>query len=264
MSDMNRRRLLGVSLSTAAAAGLGLLGAPATAASAATPRSCPPLPPVPGMRGNRRANEVWYQLDEIGLYNPTPEFVTAFKAIRAVLQGRYPGVNFEVAMAAAWIGDRESGTYPDGFRSLFEPVRDAMKVMSDSQIAVYQTYYGHDWPGLTFAMIGFGQGVLYDPRRADGAKVHMMDGTPPPGYHCWHAFNRAFQLLDLSAGFWRRFDPLVGLGWALQSTAKPVEDADNTPLARDVVARLTRQWLTMTPEEADQAFMSYPYPAGIS
>jgi hypothetical protein len=264
MSHMSRRRMLGVSLGATAVAGLELLAAPATAASAASPRSCPPLPEVPGMRGNRLANEVWYQLDEVGLYSPSAEFIEAFQAVRGVLSAAYPGINFEGAMTTAWIVARRGDDYPNSFLSMFEPVRDAMQVMSDVQIGVYNTYYPGNWPGLTRAMIDFGQGILYDPRHPIGAKVHMMDGDPPPGYHTWHAFNRAFQLLDISPRYWGRFDPLVGLGWALQSTAKPVEDADNAPLPSSVVAGLARQWLKKTPEESDQAFLSYPYPPGIS
>src|SRR5262249_42957981 len=87
---------------------------------------------------------------------------------------------------------------------------------------------------------------------------------PPPGYHTWHAFNRAFELLGISADYWARFDRLVGLGWALQSTAKPVQEAVNPALPGDVVARLRRQWLQMTPPEADGAFMSFPSRPGIS
>lgn len=264
MTEMSRRRLIGTSLGVAAAAGLGTLAVPgaASAATATAPASKrpPKLAPVPGMRGDRLANEFWYQLDEVALYSPTAEFVDAIMAIKAV----FPG-DFEVAVAQAWVGDRTAGTYPGGFRDLLLPLRDALEVVSAVQKAVHDTYYPCDWTAFTGAMIDFGQGVLYDPRRGAGAMVHMMNGTPPVGYHTWHAFNRGFQLLGISADFWARYDVLVGLGWALQSTAKPVPDAStNKPLPRETVRRLTREWLTKSPSAADDAFMNFPYPPGIS
>jgi hypothetical protein len=36
------------------------------------------LPPVPGMLGDRRTNELWYQLDEIALYNPSQKIRDAY------------------------------------------------------------------------------------------------------------------------------------------------------------------------------------------
>jgi hypothetical protein len=92
----------------------------------------------------------------------------------------------------------------------------------------------------------------------------MMNGNPPVGYHCWHAFNRGFQLLGISPGYWGRYAAINGLGWALQSTAKPARDAVNQPLPRGTVRRLTREWLTKSPTAIDDAFMNFPYPSGIS
>jgi hypothetical protein len=115
----------------------------------------------------------------------------------------------------------------------------------------------------------FGQGVLYDPRRPEGQKVHLMDYTndvePPGGYHVWHSINRAMMLLDIDAVRWRLIDPLVGLGWAVQSIAKPAMDSpDNPRLDPRLLARLAVQWLPRSPAQLDVEFDSIPYPTGIS
>jgi len=119
------------------------------------------------------------------------------------------------------------------------------------------------------AFIDFGQGVLYDPRRPEGQKVHLMDYTndvePPGGYHVWHSINRAMMLLDIDALRWRLIDPLVGLTWAVQSIAKPAMDSpDNPRLDPRLLLRLQLQWLPRTPTQLDTAFDSIPYPVGIS
>lgn len=261
---MNRRRVLGVSVGVATAAGLGLLAMPEAAQAAqadpARPDADPPLPPVPGMRGDRKANEVWYQLDQVGYYHPKQEFIDALTAIAKAVGNE----DVEVGVAEAWYKDRLAGTYPGGFRKLLLPVRDSLRLVADTEAAVFNRYYRRDRPGLVSAMADFGQGILFDPRRPVGNRVHMMDGNPPPGFHAWHAFNRAFEFLGISPHWWRSFDPLVGFGWAVQSTAKPVQETVNTPLPADVVCALADHWLGLTADQLDDAFMTFPYPAGIS
>jgi hypothetical protein len=265
--SLNRRRVLGVSLGATAAVGSALLlGAPHAAAATATATArpfCPDpvIPVVPGMVGDPRANQLWYELDEVGFFNPSQEFIDAIVAIGTALGN--PDV--EVGMAQAWRNDRLAGTYPGSFITLMKPLRAQLKVLSDIQAAVYREYYNCDRPGLISAMAGFGQGILFDPRRPANSKVHMMNGKPPVGYLAWHAFNRAFALLGIKSAFWNGFDPIVGFGWVLQSTTKPVTDADNNPpLPAATVVKLARQWLRMSPRQLDDAFMSFPYPAGIS
>ena len=221
-----------------------------------------PIPVVPGMTGSPRANQCWYTLNQVGYYNPSQQFTDATAAVAQALG--VSSENLEVGIAEAWIDDRLAGTYPGGFISVMAPVRDDLKVLSDIERAVFLEFYGCDPPGLVGAMAGFGQGILYDPRGPVGGEVHMMKGTPPVGYHAWHAFNRAFAFLGISSEYWNRFDPVVAFGWAVQSTAKPVQDAHNPPLPAATVRKLAVQWLHMRPGQIDDAFMSFPYPAGIS
>ena len=261
--NIDRRRMLVGALGAGAIAGLGLLrAAPNAAAAAVTARACPDpvIPVVPGMSGDPRANQCWYQLDEVGYYHPSQEYIDALKAVGAAVGN--PDV--EVGMAELYVNTRKAGTYPASFISAVTPVRASLKVLADTEASVFDEYYGCDWPGLVSAVADFGQGILYDPRRPVGAKVHMMDGNPPPGYLAWHGFNRAFAFLGISPGYWKRLDPVVAFGWAVQSTAKPVSDAHNPPLPATVVKGLAQTWLRMPPRQIDEAFMSFPYPPGIS
>src|SRR6266700_2785914 len=110
IGEMDRRRMLGMSLGAAAIAGLGLLRAAPSAAADVTGSACPDptIPVVPGMSGDPRANQCWFELDEVGLYHPSQEFIDAVTAVAEVLGN--PDV--EVGIAEAWRDDRLAGTYP--------------------------------------------------------------------------------------------------------------------------------------------------------
>lgn len=261
--NLSRRRLLGGALGVSAILGAGLVGRPARALADDGPvADCanPVIPVVPGMAGDPRANELWYQLDQATLFAATPEFQQAIADVSTALGTP----EIEGAVAELYFNTRNAGTYPNAFVSVFAPVRDQMEVISATQVSVFETYYGCDPRGLIGAMADFGQGILYDPRRPAGSIDHMMNGHPPIGYHTWHAFNRAFAFLGISPGYWNRFDRLAVFGWAVQSTAKPVTDAHNPPLPQDVLRALAKQYLRMPPNQVDEAFMSFPYPPGIS
>jgi hypothetical protein len=67
MSSVDRRTLLKLSL-----AGVG-----ATVLLPGTAFADDDLPPVPGMLGDRRANEMWYQFDQVALYQAFQEVLTS-------------------------------------------------------------------------------------------------------------------------------------------------------------------------------------------
>ena len=97
-----------------------------------------------------------------------------------------------------------------------------LKTLSKLQLDNFDRFYRHDDEGLTSAFAAFGQGILFDPRRApDESEVHTMNGNPPNGYHFWHAIQRAQMLLDIDRRRWARINPMLGFAWALQSIAKP-------------------------------------------
>ncbi|WP_433336241.1 hypothetical protein [Spirillospora sp. CA-294931] len=262
--DLDRRRLLRSSAGAAAAAGLGMLGVAAAApAAAATPESrqvprAPQggeLPPVPGMSGDRRANELWYQLDEVTLHHRPPEVMAAFVAIQNYMAG-----GAERGLVDAWQRMVKESAYPSNFTEFVTPIRQPLSVLAEVQAEVFDAVYPRGGHRLAAAFADFGQGVLYDPRHRS---VHTMDGRPPRGYHVWHVYLRAMMFLGLDASRWREIAPLNGFAWAVQTVAKPSEEHPNPPLPRSTVRRLARTWLRRGPERLDIDFQSFPYPAGM-
>ncbi|NYT96201.1 hypothetical protein [Salinispora sp. H7-4] len=167
-------------------------------------------------------------------------------------------------MAYFWLEQRTSGNYPHDYREAWRPLRPQLQLLSEIQLSMLDTYYRRNFGGLMSAFLDFGQGVLWDPRRPDPYRVHIMNGDPTPGYHVWHAYIRAMDLLNVDADRWRSIERLVGAAWHVQSLAKPAYNAPNTPLEPIVVADVKRLWLRRSTEEIDEAFESNPYPAGVS
>lgn len=260
-STYNRRLVLRAALAGAAATVVG--AAVPGAALASSSDTGLDLPDVPGMLGNRKYNEFWYQYDERFLYNPLPEAVTAFQQIRDALGGKADG-----SFYGAYVDSRAAGTYPQGYLDVVLPAKEPLQVISRLQLDLFDEFFQYDPVGLVNAFVDFGQGVLYDPRRPVGYKVHMMDYIPgvrpARGYHVWHSVIQAMSLMDIDRFRWRLIDPVVGLGWAVQSIAQPAIDAtDNPPLDRDLITRLELRWLPRTTAQLDTAFDSVPYPSDI-
>lgn len=250
-TNHTRRHLLRAALGVAAG-GLGLAGVPLGTPAAAAGRPEPPLPDVPGMLGDRRANEFWYQVDEVFLYHPTSQ---VRDAVRAVFEAGAPN------LYQAWLDLVGSPEYPGNFIALMAPVEESLRLLSRLELDLFDTYYRRHDPRLTQAFADFGQGVLYDPRRlADEQPVHTMDGDPPAAYHFWHVVLRAKMLLGVDAQRWREVAPLVGFAWAVQSVARPSNVTVNPPLPHRTLRRLAAGWLHRTPERLDHDFQSFPYP----
>jgi hypothetical protein len=248
-----RRQLLRVALAGAAA--VTVTGLTGTAPAAAVGRDDPGLPEVPGMLGDRRANEFWYQFDEATFYRVSPELKEAYDAI-----ARYLGDDYEASFYQTWRTMRGSAEYPDNFTSYVAPIRAPLAVLSRTQLDVVDRYYPRNPHGLADAFGYFGQGVLYDPRRA--SKIHTMGGDPPGGYHTWYVFMRAMMLLDVDRRHWRGIAPLDAFGWAVQTVAKPNQKEVNPPLPESTVRELKRSWLPRPVHRLDRDFLSFPYPEG--
>ncbi|MGW0422811.1 hypothetical protein [Streptomyces sp. NPDC003015] len=259
-NPLGRRQVLRTSLGTAAAVGLGagglLVAAPgATAAPAAPGRE--EFPEVPGMLGDRRANELWYQFDEVTLYSPSPELEQAYADIAAAL-----GDKWERAIFDTWMSMSKSSDYPRNFTEYVSPIRGPLQVLSATQLGVFDTYYRPYGRGLVGAFADFAQGVLNDPRRP--RPVHTMNGNPPPGYHIWFIFMRAMMLLGIDCHRWERIAPVSAMAWAVQTIAKPDQWNVKEPLPRATVAREAAKWLPRSITRLDRDFQSYPYPEGMS
>ncbi|MFD5631198.1 MULTISPECIES: hypothetical protein [unclassified Streptomyces] len=258
---LDRRRVLRASIGAAALAGLGT--AAVAPARASTGSGAAGLPPVPGMQGDRRANEVWYQLDEVALYQASPELLAAYRAI-----GRHVGGSIESGFRTVWQEMSKSPEYPGNFASFMAPIEAPLRVVSGIQLDVFDSLYRPYDLRLPAAFADFGQGVLYDPRReVVRSPVHTMDslpGRPPVGYHTWHAYMRAMMLLGIDRHRWAAFAPLNAYAWALQSVAKPTTQTPSPPLPRRTVIEFAASWLPRGVRRLDADFQSFPYPVGIS
>ncbi|MFF1478064.1 Tat pathway signal sequence domain protein [Streptomyces sp. NPDC058301] len=214
------------------------------------------------MVGGRRANEFWYQYDMKFYLNPSDEISTVLGQIVGLVGG------FDKTWDV-WLSHYRDGDYPNNFIKFLTPVKDAFAFLSREQRLVYDEYFGGvHRPKLVTALQEFGQGTLYDPRCAEGNKVHMMNFTPPEpthSYHRWHMFLRAFELLNIDAGWWMKVHRLAGMAWELQSMAQPRIDANDNPhLPERTVCEVTAKWVAHSPEQLDRAFAVFPYPADMA
>ncbi|MFG1670726.1 hypothetical protein [Streptomyces sp. Y7] len=259
-NHLGRRQVLRTSVGTAVAVGLGagglLAAAPGASAAVNTPRH-DAFPEVPGMLGDRRANELWYQFDEVTLYNASPELEQAYADIATAL-----GDKWERAIFDTWMSMAKSSEYPHNFTEYVTPIRGPLQVLSKAQLGVLDTYYRPHSRGLVSAFADFAQGVLYDPRRE--RPVHTMNGNPPPGYHIWFIFMRAMTLLGIDRHRWECIAPINAMAWAVQTIAKPDQWNVKEPLPRATVAREAAKWLPRGITRLDRDFQSYPYPEGMS
>ncbi|MDT0387737.1 hypothetical protein [Streptomyces dubilierae] len=259
-NPLGRRQVLRTSLGGAAAVGLGagglLVAAPGATAAPARPGR-DEFPDVPGMLGDRRANELWYQFDEVTLYNSTPELEQAYADIATAL-----GDKWERAIFDTWMSMAKSPDYPRNFTEYVSPIRGPLQILSATQLGVFDTFYRPYGRGLVGAFADFAQGVLNDPRRA--RPVHTMNGNPPPGYHIWFIFMRAMMLLGIDCHRWERIAPINAMAWAVQTIAKPDQWNVKEPLPRATVAREAAKWLPRGVARLDRDFQSYPYPEGMS
>jgi hypothetical protein len=201
-------------------------------------------------------NEFWFQLDDRFLFNvgDHPEIIEAYGVIE--MPDGITNLRAE---------HRANGTYPDGFAEAVEPMRDALQLLSTEQLAVFDAHLGEP-DAVRTALEEFGQGIHFDDRRPPGSKIHMMDTSGPEnpavGFHRWHAIIRAKLVLGIDAERWWEIDRCVGLGWAIQSEAQPVQGSEPNPgLPAERVAELREAWMALTSEEVDDAFDSFPFPA---
>lgn len=258
--ELGRREVLRATLGFSVIAGLGAASALGALPAEAASRAYQDFPPVPGMHGDRRANEFWYQFDNATLFDQAPAVTAAFVAIQQyfadVLAPHYASfVDF-------WITISKSAAFPGNYTALMAPLRPQLEVLSRTEATVFDAFYRPHDPRLVAAFSWFGQGVLYDPRHTP--PVHTMGGTPPVGYHTWHAFMRAMMFLGVDPQRWAAVAPLNGFGWAVQSVAKPNEQVLNPPLPDETVRKLASYWLRRSPQQLDTDFQSFPYPQGIS
>jgi hypothetical protein len=244
-----RRDILRVSAALTAGAAAAAVGV--QPAAAAVP-SDPELPEIPGMLGDRRANEMWYLLDQATLYHPSQEFTDAYHALVA----QYGG-GWDNTWLSTWRRTVTTPGYEADFTEFVAPARGPLKTMSRVQLEVFDAVYRPRDPRLVRAFAEFGQGMLYDPRTE---ALHIMTGRPPGGYPVWHVVMRAMMFLDIDRRRWAHFAPLNAFGCAVQLEADPDLEHVNPPLPARTVRRLAAHWLPRGVTQLDQDFQSFPYP----
>jgi hypothetical protein len=272
-SHLDRRQFL--RSSAAVAVGLGAAGLSRTAWAENAPGSTLPpapgvgdgrardpvldLPPVPGMLGDRRANEMWYQLDLKTLYDPVPGIFDAYLAINeyAAAEG---GV--DAGPLVVWLRTYRAAGYPETFRDWAAPIKEPLALISTVLLENFDAFYARRSPNLTGAFGDFAQGVLYDPRHIDA--IHSMDGDPPIGYPVWHAYTRAMMVLGLSTEHWKEILPLIAFACELQLKAKPDQTNVNPPQPPSVVRRAAATTLHLSTAKLDAYYLTFPYPPGLS
>lgn len=203
------------------------------------------------------AMEFWLEFDNV--FNP------GFGQVSDAIFDAYDATDAPFGIAAKWRQHRAAGTYPDGFHDDMAVNEDSLLLLAKSQLEIFERHFAGDAAEEQAAFEAFGQGVLFDDRRPVGDKIHKMDtggpNDPPTGYHNWHAFIRAAVLVGADADRWLAIDRCVGLAWAIQSVARPVEDAqDNPPLDEATLQPLRDAWLALDADQLDTAFDSEPFP----
>jgi hypothetical protein len=210
--------------------------------------------------GRERSIAFWFEFDNF--FNPgfgqVPDEV--FAAYAAM-----PSLDFPLER---WREHRLLGTYPDGFRDDMTSIREPLLFLSTRQVELLDRHFAGDPDGECTAFEEFGQGVLFDDRRPPGEKLHKMDiggpDDPPIGYHRWHGIIRAAVMVGTDADRWLQINRHVGLAWAIQSEARPVEDApDNPGLPAERLDQLRPTWKAFSFDQLDTAFDSDPFPPGV-
>lgn len=187
----------------------------------------------------------WYEFDRRTQYNP---------ALRPVLvsAGAF-------GIQDVWHDARSTGQYPAAFDTFVIARTAAWKTLADLQRSTISELIGKDSDALRLALEDFGQGVLVDAHQEridNDDAVHMMDtgDEPPIGYHRWHAGIRAIQRLDGDA-LWTTLDQCVALAWAIQSVARPRQQAAaNPPLPDAAIAQLRAVWLALDAGRIDRQY----------
>jgi hypothetical protein len=210
---------------------------------------------------NQQAMDFWYEFDNTFLWRRTPEVNAAFEEIFALNPDRALD-----SVVDLFRGSYAAGTYPESFNASVRAAAKGFHTIATIQLSVMDQHFRADSSALRTAFEDFGQGTLFDPRRAQSpqfhtVRIHMMDGTPDnwAGYHRWHAFIRAGMASGADARRWSAIMQNVALAWSIQTEANPVVDSPNNPgLAPARLAMHRQRWLSANDEELDRVFAAYP------
>ena len=203
--------------------------------------------------------EFWFEFDNF--FNPS------LGEVGDDVMAAYRAIGFAFGPVTSWRQHRAAGTYPEAFRDEMARNRAALMQLAEQQLTIFDRHFAGDAAKEQTAFEEFGQGINFDDRRPDGDKVHKMDirgDEPPQAYHAWHGFIRAVVLLGADEDRWLGLDRKLGLAWAIQNEAHPVEDdPDNQPLPPARLAALRDAWLGLDFDQLDDAFDHDPLPPAL-
>jgi hypothetical protein len=205
------------------------------------------------MNGKQEIMNFWYEFDNTFHFQIQP---TVRQYYQQIFHRAEPTEDPMDHLNARWLYHRRNQSYPDGFKNEIETLSHAIIGLAKMQLTLIDTSFNKNPQLEQKAFEDFGQGVLYDERRA--LKLHKMDGNPPNpliGYFRWHTFIQSAVLLGENFERWLQIDRYVGLAWAIQSIA-PINEQDpkNQGLDPDTLNELREEWLSMQSQQLDDAF----------
>jgi hypothetical protein len=193
--------------------------------------------------------DFWYEFDNTFHFEIQPPVDQYYKKI-------FPDPEGYDHLIVRWLYHRRNQTYPDGFKNELSFLKPEITGLANEQIKFFNSALHRNPDLIQKAFEDFGQGVLYDDRRA--LKLHKMDGDPPApliGYFRWHTFICALVLFGEFDQLWPQIDQYVGLAWTIQSIA-PIQEQDpnNRGLDDETLKKLRTKWLSMPSQQLDDEF----------
>lgn len=197
-------------------------------------------------------NDFWFAFDDAFKDHPTPQASAAIVAC-------FPGFALDLYVKK-WIADYKAATLPADFLTFVTPRAHALQTLADLQDAVFVASFQGSLPDEQSAYEDFGQGVLYDPRRAVGNRVHMMDidgQGQEVGYQRWYCFAYALKVLGYKQQVWGPRLNFIALALAIHLAAKPTPDSQARPSANPALAagqlqQLRTQWMGATEQDTNK------------
>ena len=188
-------------------------------------------------------NDFWFTFDDTFKDHPTSQVGKALAAC-------FPGFDLDFYVKK-WMASFKANALPQGFQTFVVQHATALQTLADLQDAIFVNCFHGDLAVEQAAFEDFGQGTLYDPRRAVGNRVHMMDidgKGQEVGYQRWYCFAYALQLLNYKQGIWHSRLKFICLALAIHLQAKPMPDSSarlsgNPPFDPIALAQLRTKWL---------------------
>ncbi|MEJ0037748.1 MAG: hypothetical protein WDO68_17020 [Gammaproteobacteria bacterium] len=211
-----------------------------------------------------RGMNFWFDFDQQTLWSRIPELQAAFGEIFSKIPG--PALTNIVDL---FRGTVSAGTYPQAFADTVKTAANGFLKCAEIQLRVIDQHFPGDRDSVRLAFEDFGQGVLYDPRRAANPMyrthiIHMMDGSPSDwvGFHRWHAFIRAQIACGAPSDRWLHLLRCVALAWSIQTEADPkVDQPGNAGLSPARLAAHRAFWDRATEDDIDSAFFQNHFQA---